>query len=93
MAEVPTSPKHEKRRYPYADAQYRVYKLDDCTFGIYVTIPDMLPTKVTSFPTRKAAKQWVANHRETVESQGSNLPRPAYVRKFAPSGSDKSGLG
>jgi hypothetical protein len=59
-----------------------VYKLDDGKFGIEVTIPDTLPTKVTRFPTRKAAKQWVADHKDTVERQKTPIHRPGFVRPF-----------
>lgn len=86
MAAVPT----RERRHPYADAQYRLFKLDDGQFGIEVSIPDFSPTKVTSFPSRKAAKQWAEDHKATVERQGTQLPRLTYVRRFA-RGVNKSG--
>ena len=78
-----TAANHNKHRHPHADAQYRVYRLEDGKFGIEVTIPDALPTKVTSFPSRKAANQWVADHKDTVERQGGSAYRLTYVRRFA----------
>jgi hypothetical protein len=76
MAGVPTTQKHDKRKHPYADAQYRVYRLDDGTFGIEVSLPDVLPTKITSFPSRRAANQWVENHKKTVENQTIIVGQP-----------------
>ena len=71
-----------QRRHPHADAQYRVYKLDDGTFGIEVSIPDTPPTKVTSFPTRKAANQWVAYHKHTVDRLGGSVSHFTYPRRW-----------
>lgn len=65
-----------KPRHPYADAQYRVFKLDDVTFGIEVSLPDMLPTKITSFPSRAAANQWVEDHKKTVKKQTALVGQP-----------------
>jgi hypothetical protein len=77
MARVSQTPtKDEKRRHPHADAEYRVYRLDDGGFGVEVTIPDAFPAKITSFATRKAAKQWAENHKKTVESQTAMAGRP-----------------
>jgi hypothetical protein len=50
---------------------------------IEVTIPDVLPTKITNFPSRKAANQWVEDHKNTVERQGRSAYRLTYIRRFA----------
>ena len=67
MPRAQRAPKGEKHRHPYADADYRVFKLEDGSFGVELTIPDVAPTKITSFPSRTAAKQWVAGHKATVD--------------------------
>jgi hypothetical protein len=74
VSQAPTN--DEKRRHPHADAEYRVYRLDDGGFGVEVTIPDVFPVKITSFATRKAAKQWAENHKKTVERQAAMVGRP-----------------
>ena len=82
VARTPTN--NEKRRHPHADAEYRVYKLDDGGFGVEVTIPDAFPAKITSFATRKAAKQWAENHKKTVEKQTATVGRPMlFGRRLA----------
>ena len=85
----------QKHRHPHADAEYRVYRLHDGGFGVEVTIPDAFPAKITSFGTRKAAKQWAENHKKTVKRQtamggrpmlfGGRVARPQNTRRAAPS--------
>jgi hypothetical protein len=60
-----------KRQHPHADASYRVYGLDNGNFGVEVFIPEVLPTRVTSFPSRAAANRWIGNHKQAVERQSS----------------------
>ena len=71
----------EKPRHPHADAEYRVYRLDDDRFGIEVSLPEAFPTRITSFPDRVAANRWVANHRKTVEEQSTFARHPQFRRR------------
>jgi hypothetical protein len=59
----------DKPAQPYADAHYRVYRLDDGTFGVDVTAAGVLPAKVTRFATQEDADQWVAHHKATSARQ------------------------
>jgi hypothetical protein len=54
---------------PPAVPHYRVYRLGDRSFGIEVTMADAPPAKITRFPSRAAAQQWIDNHREKIEQQ------------------------
>jgi hypothetical protein len=62
------------RTHPHADATYRVISLPDDSFGVEVTIPDTYPTKVSGFPTKAAARAWIAKHKRQVAE--SDLFRP-----------------
>jgi predicted metal-dependent hydrolase len=77
-----TTSNDEKRKHPYADAEYRVYRLDDGTFGIEVSLPDVLPTKITSFASRAAANQWIENHKKTVKEQVALAGQPMFGRRL-----------
>jgi hypothetical protein len=41
---------------------FRIFLMDDQTYGIEVTIPDSFPTTVKSFPSEEAAESWIANY-------------------------------
>jgi hypothetical protein len=67
MGDRGTAPEDEKAQgSPYADAQYRTYKLEDGTFAVSVTAVGVLPTKVMGFATQGAANLWIVNHKATV---------------------------
>jgi hypothetical protein len=68
--------------HPYANAQYRVYRLDDGKFGVEVTAAGVLPAKISGFATQEAVDQWVASHKETVKTQRSPTSRATYRRTF-----------
>jgi hypothetical protein len=76
---VPHLPKDY--RHPYADARYQVFRLDDGTFGIKFTAPDIPPVQITNFSSRKAANQWIEKHKKTVEGQTTPL---SYVKRWPP---------
>ena len=57
------------RTHPHAEASYRVVPFDNGSFGVEVTIPDSLPTRVSLFKTKAAAEAWIAEHRRRVQSQ------------------------
>jgi hypothetical protein len=59
-----------------------VYRRDDGTFGIEVSLPDVLPTKITSFPTRAAANAWIDNHKKTVKEQTAVASHPMFGRRL-----------
>jgi len=63
-------------------ATYRVYKLDDGTFGIEVTMQDRFPAKITSFPSRATANQWIKSHKEKIEQQRRPETRSSYYSPF-----------
>ena len=54
------------QRHPHADAQYRVVRRADQTFGVEVTIPETHPTTVTSFTTEADAEAWISTHKQRV---------------------------
>ena len=81
MSQSETPPNHDKRKHPHSDAQYRVYRLDDETFGIEVSLQEALPIKITSFPTRAAANQWIENHKRTIEKQATLAHQPMFGRR------------
>jgi len=83
-------PTHEKRRHPHADAQYRVYRTDDGAFGIEVSLPDVFPTRITSFPTRAAANQWIEVHKTTVERQGALAGQAMFGRRLGRKQSERT---
>jgi len=87
QSQIPT--KHDKHKHPHADAQYRVYPLDDGTFGIEVTLPEALPTKVTSFSTRAAANQWIEDHKKTIEKQRTLGSQPQFGRRLGRKQTDR----
>jgi hypothetical protein len=64
--------------HPYANAQYRVFALEDGSFGVDITAVGVLPIKLTGFATQEAVDQWVANHKETVKTQRSPTSRKSY---------------
>ena len=82
MSQAQTPTKSDKYKHPHADAQYRVYRLDDGSFGVEVSLPEALPTKITSFPTRAAANQWIAEHKKTVKEQSALAGRPQFARRL-----------
>jgi hypothetical protein len=44
------------------DTTFRIFLMDDKSYGIEVTIPDSFPTTVKSFPSEEAAENWIANY-------------------------------
>jgi hypothetical protein len=74
MAMLQNSP---QRQHVHSNASYRVYRLEDGAFGVEVSIPDTEPTHVTWFRSRAKAKDWIEEHKQTVERQsaaGRGLP-------------------
>lgn len=57
---------------------YHTFRAEGGAFGVAVTMPDILPAKVTSFPSRAAAQQWIDRHREMIEQQRRPEARPSY---------------
>ena len=41
---------------------FRIFLMDDKSYGIEVTIPDSFPTIVKSFASEEAAEGWIANY-------------------------------
>jgi len=72
-------PRREQLDHPHAHAAYRVYRLDDGAYGVEVTIPNTFPTKVSSFRSRGAAHEWIAEHKWTVSQQRSLARRPGFI--------------
>jgi len=44
------------------DTTFRIFLMDDKSYGIEVTIPDSFPTTVKSFASEAAAESWIANY-------------------------------
>jgi hypothetical protein len=44
------------------DTTFRIFLMDDKSYGIEVTIPDSFPTTVKSFASEEAAEGWIANY-------------------------------
>jgi len=59
------------KTHPHAEASYQVISLPGGSFGVEVSIPDSYPTKVSPFPTKAAAEEWITNHKSRVEADGS----------------------
>ena len=57
------------RTHPHAEASYRVIPFDNGSFGVEVTIPYSLPTRVSLFKTKADAEAWIAEHRRRVQSE------------------------
>lgn len=68
-------------RHPHADAAYRVIRLGDGAFAVEVSIPETNPTTVSAFASEAAAEDWIARHRDQVQSQ------VLTTRRFRRSGS------
>jgi hypothetical protein len=64
-----TSAGGKTMRHPHAEAAYRVIRLGDGAFGVEVTIPETNPTTVSTFSSEEAAEDWIARHRDRVQSQ------------------------
>jgi hypothetical protein len=60
------------KTHPHAEATYRILAREDGSFGVEVSIPNTLPTTVTSFATRADAEAWIADHQRRVESQAAS---------------------
>jgi hypothetical protein len=58
-----------RKTHPHAEATYRVIPVDNGSFGVEVSIPDSLPTRVSTFKTEADAEAWIAEHRRRVQSQ------------------------
>jgi hypothetical protein len=41
---------------------FRIFLMDDQSYGIEVMIPDSFPTTVKSFASEAAAEDWIANY-------------------------------
>lgn len=63
-------------------ASYRIYKLEDGAFGVEITMQDRFPARITSFPSRTMADQWIKDHREKLEQQRRPELRPSYFTPF-----------
>jgi hypothetical protein len=57
------------RTHPHAEATYRVIPFDSGSFGVEVSIPDSLPTRVSVFLTEADAEAWIAEHQRRVQSR------------------------
>ena len=55
-------------KHPHSGASYSILKNDDATFGVEVSIPDSLPTVVSSFPSEAEAERWIAGHQKGIAS-------------------------
>jgi hypothetical protein len=60
------------RTHPHAEATYRVVPLSGGGFGVEVSIPDRLPTTVSSFDSEAAADAWIARTKERVATEGAS---------------------
>jgi hypothetical protein len=72
-----------RRTHPHAEATYRVIPVDNGSFGVEVSIPDSLPTRVSTFKTEADAEAWIAEHRRRVQSQTQSLRQ--FRRSIGPS--------
>jgi hypothetical protein len=82
MAGVRSAGNHENRKHPHADAEYWVYRLEDGTYGIKVTFPNALPTRITSFPSRAKANDWIEAHKKIVEKHTALAGQPMFGRRL-----------
>ena len=60
------------RMHPHAEASYKVVPFEDGSFGVEVRIPESHPTTVTTFASKEAAENWIADHRNRVQSQSQS---------------------
>ena len=58
--------------HPHAEATYRILLQEDQRFAVEVSIPESLPTTITSFATEADAEAWIDNHKRQVIE---NAPR------------------
>jgi predicted metal-dependent hydrolase len=72
-----------RKTHPHAEATYRVIPVDNGSFGVEVSIPDSLPTRVSTFKTEADAEAWIAEHRRRVQSQTQSLRQ--FRRSIGPS--------
>jgi hypothetical protein len=72
-----------RKTHPHAEAIYRVIPVDKGSFGVEVSIPDSLPTRVSTFKTEADAEAWIAEHRRRVQSQTQSLRQ--FRRSIGPS--------
>ena len=63
------------------ETTFRIFLMDDKSYGIEVTIPDSFPTTVKSFPTEEAAESWIANYRTRLSEKTT---RKTWRRRQAP---------
>ncbi len=73
------------RTHPHAEATYRVVPLSGGGFGVEVSIPDRLPTTVSSFDSEAAADAWIARTKERVATEGASgkwFKRPGDRSRF-----------
>jgi hypothetical protein len=70
------------KTHPHAEAIYRVIPVDNGSFGVEVSIPDSLPTRVSTFKTEADAEAWIAEHRRRVQSQTPS--RHQFRRSIGP---------
>ncbi len=57
------------KMHPHAEAAYRVFGLDDGSYGVEVSIVGSYPTRVSRFETEADAEAWIAEHRRLIELQ------------------------
>jgi len=60
------------RIHPHAEASYQVVPLEDGSFGVEVRIPDSHPTTVKPFASEEAAENWIADHKNRVQTQSQS---------------------
>jgi hypothetical protein len=65
--------------HPHAEAVYRVIPFDDGKYGVEVTIPGSLPTKVMGLETQEAADAWIERHKTQIAT-GTILRQSAWAR-------------
>jgi len=66
--------------HPHLGATYQLLSLNDGTFGVIVTIPDMQPVTITDFDTEILANRWIERHKEAIAA-GNSLRTRQVVRK------------
>jgi hypothetical protein len=53
---------------------FRIYRLDDQSYGIEVTVPDSFPTTVKSFASEEAAEAWITNYQTRLAEKTTRRP-------------------
>lgn len=66
--------------HPSAEATYRVLPHAGTAFAVEVTIPETLPTLVTSFATAADAELWIERHKRKAQEPVMSRHRRAVNR-------------